>query len=44
MFVHYHCSSAFFSRNDDDDGAILEAVECLALLKGQVGLWWLGLS
>ena len=43
-FVHHHGSSAFVSRNDDDVGVILQVVECLALLKGQVGFWWLGLS
>ena len=42
-FVHYHSSSAFVSRNDDDVGVILQAVECIALLKGQVRFWWLGL-
>ena len=37
----YHGSSAFVSRNDDHVGVILQAVKCLALLKGQVRFWWL---
>ena len=40
-FVRYHGSCAFVSRNDDHVGVILQAVKCLALLKGQVRFWWL---